>query len=85
MNYNFYKHVIVAMLSSGLIFIILTPCVWRPKDGISDKDTRMTCPFKEMAISSSSPWPIILATINGPVLSVTLKVLMPEPPLFWRR
>ena len=70
------------MLSSGLIFIILTPCVWRPKDGISDKDTLITWPFSDMAMSSSSPWPIILATISGPVFAVTLKVLMPEPPLF---
>ena len=78
----FYKHVIEAMLSSGLIFIILTPCVCRPKDGISDKDTLMTWPLSDMAMSSSSPRPIILATISGPVLAVTLKVLMPEPPLF---
>ena len=63
------------MLSSGLIFIILTPCVCRPKDGISAKDTRMTWPFKEIAMSSSSPCPIILATISGPVFSVTCESL----------
>src|SRR3989344_195048 len=76
-----YKQIREARLSPSLNFIILTPCVWRPKTGISLRSTRTTWLFLEIAITSLSSSVTTCEVITCPVFDVTFEVKIPEPPL----
>ena len=62
----------------------LTPCVFRPITRIPSTGTRMITPWRVIIMSSSSGMTSLRATMQ-PVLSVTLKVMIPFPPRFCTR
>ena len=85
-NTLYYTDVACATLSPGALnFIKRTPWVARPRMLTDLSGKRITCPYSDIIITSSSTAfeLIINATTISPVLAVILAVLMPDPPRPW--
>ena len=69
-------------ISPPFSFITLTPCVCRPRSGISLDPIRTICPDFDMVMSSASLSVSTCAPTSDPVLPVFSAALIPLPPRF---